>query len=669
MAGEEFQPLLRVGPFRKFDTKNAQVYQRDQSGIDSTAIALSNADTSRNLGSLMNAFGRNAFQQFPPVSGSITNVIRYDVSPTRPYWIVEDTIGQNFAFDYNNDLISNIPAPSGNLWTQAVQSNGNVFFNSGVQAFVVHNQGYPGQPKQSVETAEWQYPAPSQAIYGYGVSKVSDSPGLAQGTYDYAFAQVIHLPAVGGDIIQTTAVTGGNSPYPYQTNISKSEAGNTANELIGLFSGLTAEGYAYKTAIYRMSSNVPVWYQVAIVSGSVYVDNATDASISANPQMSFAGQQPPTGFGSTSPSGFASLAPIASHQDRMWVMAIVNDTATNHQPQTQVWYSNEGQPWNFDATNQVLLLNDQQTNPLQTGAGTIPLPYGQNPVAMVSLGSILICWLSNQTWFINGSDETTYQPLQLFPDIGLIAPNGYCVGGGMAAWLSAQGIWTYDGANLTYISNDIYNELQEMGPVSLTTCAAAYADENFYFSFPVSGSTGGVTWRYYLPAQEWTMLPYASPSFAADTQVGSNPNYLDSFKLNQLVAVRNGTDWLDAWLDGKENDLGEGTAVSWQTPYVDSGQPWVEKDYRFLGISAPVQVGLVTLTLYVDYNNVPSVSHTFDLNSGLTTQFFSVSQDTANGYACSLEITFETDVGATEPIELWSAFVGGTMRRGFTLKN
>ena len=32
-------------------------------------------------------------------------------------------------------------------------------------------------------------------------------------------------------------------------------------------------------------------------------------------------------------------------------------------------------------------------------------------------------------------------------------------------------------------------------------------------------------------------------------------------------------------------------------------------------------------------------------------------------------MTFATDVGATEPIELWSAFVGGTMRRGFTLKN
>src|SRR6185437_16158076 len=119
--------------------------------------------------------------------------------------------------------------------------------------------------------------------------------------------------------------------------------------------------------------------------------------------------------------------------------------------------------------------DDEQTLPIETGTSSVP--YGVQPQAMVSLGSILMCFTTASTWFINGSDQTTYLPLQLFPDIGLVAKQGYCVGDGMVAWLSAQGIWPYDGATLTYISQDIYNVLQSIPPAQQTTCAAGYADE------------------------------------------------------------------------------------------------------------------------------------------------------------------------------------------------
>ena len=94
----------------------------------------------------------------------------------------------------------------------------------------------------------------------------------------------------------------------------------------------------------------------------------------------------------------------------------------------------------------------------------------------------------------------------------------------------------------------------------------------------------------------------------------------------------------------------------------------MQKDYRWIGLSAPPQEGVkVTLSLFVDYNNVPSISHTFDISSGFTTQFFPVQQDTANGFTCSLQVTFTTPVGATAPVEVWSAFVGGTLKRGWTI--
>ena len=158
MAGEDFQPLLKLGPFHKYDTKTAQIYAEQTS-----AIALSNADTARNLGSLMNCFGRSAFIDFPAAIGNLRYVWRYDVSEVRPYWIVEDAFGQLFDYDYHNNLISNIPGPSGMVATQAVQSNGNMFFNNGEQALVIANPGYPGNPPQSVELAQWQYPKPDRA--------------------------------------------------------------------------------------------------------------------------------------------------------------------------------------------------------------------------------------------------------------------------------------------------------------------------------------------------------------------------------------------------------------------------------------------------------------------------------------------------------------------------
>jgi len=659
MAGEDYQPLLKIGPFHKLDTKQGQVYTDP-----SSAVAVSNADTARNLGSLMNCFGREVFIDFPQLA-SISYVWRYDVSQIRPWWIVIDPNGSLYTYDLKNALISNIPGSAG-LATMAVECNGTMFLNNGQQIFIFHDSGYPGTPHQTLQLGQWQYPAPDPDIYGYSVNKISNTPQLDPATYTYAFALVISIPSVGGPTKQTTAVTGGNTPYPYQVTIHKADEPQ-AVEIDGLLSGTTAEGFTYKTAIYRMSSNVPVWYQVAIVDGSVYIDDASDQSISGNPQMSFAGQQPPTGTGTPGPSGApVQLNPIAAYQDRMWVMAQINDSNTNGVPQTQVWYSNVGQPWNFDAVNQVLLLDDQQTSPLLTGDGTSDLPYGLVPYALVPLGGILMCFLSSQTWFINGSNETTYQPLQLFPDIGIAGPLAWATGGGMVAWLSSNGagMWTYDGGSLTYISQDIYNSLQLIPPDEWQSCSATYADEQFFFSFP----TQNITYRFYLPTKEWTMLPYASPSFASATQVGSFPVSGDSFKLNQVIAARNNSFYLDAWLAGKENDLGQGIAVSWQSPYSDSGQPWMQKDYRWIGLSAPPQPGVkVTLALKVDYNNVPSISHTFDLSSGFTTQFFPIAQDTANGYTCALQVTFTTPQGATQPVEVWSAFVGGTLKRGWTI--
>jgi len=560
------QPLLRLGPFKGFrgNNRDAGPYQDPL-----TAVIASNADTHRRGQGLSNFYGRAQFINFPGI-GPLQIVTRYDVAPSRPYWIAQGS-GTEY-FDRSNNLISSLSGAT--TFTQAVQSNGNVFLNNGQQIYVTPDASYPGSPKQQLAVCQWQYPQPPGPYVAEYAVPDSDHPALAPAQYYYAFVQVIAVPTINGTVNQTTTPIGNSLPFPYTREINPPPANPHYIKLQGTFSGVTSDGLPYTTTIYRQSTLVPVWFQLAAgVTGSIYFDSATDTSIQGNPELNPANNQPPVSA--------TGLFPIEEYQDRTWVLARVQNTDTNNQPQTQLWYSNKGQPWSFDGVNQVQLVGDENTTPASDTSSA--LPYGDQPAQLAKLGSMLLIFKTTSTWVLQGSDADSYLAVPFLPDIGMIAPQSGAHGTAMYFWLSAEGVYSFDGASLQYISDDIHNSLQAIPPVDWQSAVGFFGDLKYFLSFP----SANITFVYYIPSKEWTTLPYATVSAATATAVADNP-LGNSFKVNEIVAVGDATN-LYSWLSGKENDLGAGTTVTWTGPQTDSGIPYAQKDYHYINVSAPIQ--------------------------------------------------------------------------------
>jgi hypothetical protein len=641
--------LYRAGPFKAFNTRQADVYQDP-----GNATSCANADTHRLGGALSNFFGRAIYLTFPGLS-TLESIARYDVGPQNPYWITMDADGRALTYDAFDNIFQSTTMPNGQ-WTNAVQCDGNIFFNNGQQMFATTGSPTP------LDVALWQYPEPPE----FNVSRTSQAQEpsgafLPAGEYSYALAYVIALPSVNGTISQTTQArgTGGAFPFPH-TVISN---GSVSALITAPLSGTTPDGYPFTSTLYRFSENQPQWFLLASgLTGSSYLDVASDASLTANAEINLALQQPPVG-----PN---QINPIEEYQDRMWVLARVTSAATNNVPQTQLWYSNVGQPWAFDGTNQVLLVGNEFTLPIgNTNSAFTPTlgpndtTYGDEPVALCRLGSQLLVFKTQSTWMVVGSDQVSYTAIPLFSDLGCIAPGSVCKGNGVVFWLSAQGVYAYDGSNLTYLSDPIYNVLQQ-GQGVLSAAQGGYCDLTYFLTDPAAGQT----YAMYLPTKEWTILPYVSSFFVNDTSVLDAPGSdVGFFKFNQLMG--GASNQLVSFTAGGENDLGAGTAVSWTGPIWESGQPWTEKDYQWVSLSAPVQSSSVIATVTTVFNPgsptapPPAVS-TFDLSQGpMQNQHL---PQGSRGYAIQMTVQFITPVNANGPVSIYSIAYGGTFARPWT---
>lgn len=656
MPDQETRVLIRLGPFKSLDARNASVYTSPGDG--STVV---NADTHRISGALSNFLGRAHYVDLSMLGpGSVINqdgLTRYDIAAGRTFYIAQagpDGTAQTVSYDNVNQIQGSIAMP--NKFTAAVQSNGNIYFNNGQQVFYGSDN--------ALHTALWQYPAPSQASFNYAVAPIAHPlhlPGPA--TYTYAFAQIITLPTNGGNLQQVTSPTGAEPPYPYQAMV---DGATQAVQITGTFSGTTADGYVFATQVYRMSSLDNVWNLLTTLSvNAPFIDNLADQAISAHQQILFDIDQPPTGI--SDPAGLGTLNPIESFQDRMWVLTRVPNSFAKGGAQTQLWYSNQGQPWAFNAVQQVQLVGSEATTIRGGGAN---VPFGDQVAGLAKVGSYLLAFKTLSTWIVTGVDQATYQAVPLFADIGLVAPASLTKANGRVFWLSAQAAMTYDGAQLGDITTEkLYNALQEILPIHLANGVGFFADQTWFLSFP----DVPITFAYYLPTKEWTTLPYATQAAVFDTSIGSAQNAAASYKFNQIAAARTGTNTLDLWLEGQENDLGVGTQVTWTSPLTDSGEPQAQKDYQFISVSAPQQNVSVTLTLTVDpgFTGSPAafVSPAIDLSGGPSTHTLRIGQDKCVGYTAQVTVAAATATGATSPLQIWSVQVGGVVKRNWAQAN
>lgn len=273
---------------------------------------------------------------------------------------------------------------------------------------------------------------------------------------------------------------------------------------------------------------------------------------------------------------------ITTWQDRVWGLG---NNKTGAAFPNDVYYSNFAEPWGFDTTNQVIPVGRNNS--------------GDNIVGGVGLGPILVVMKRKSTWAIVGDDQSNFLAQPLF-NVGCTSKMTIRSAYGLCFWLSDQGVWQFDGANLSNISDglngtgsSIKTVLDSYSVNDLAKATSFIYDRFYCISFP----TQGVTWMYFLPTQQWYKLSWATNSVCYDLD---NANEVTAARVSMINGSWTNQSIVDSWF-ASEFDLGNPI-----TSYYNSGQAGFDttmqqKRYSHLELVAPIQMGsYATVTFIAD---------------------------------------------------------------------
>ena len=131
MPDSDTRVLLRLGPVKGIDTRSASVYTEP-----GDCPVLSNVDTHRIGGAMCNFLGRTQLTTLSFLGAEpIVSLTRYDVSQIQTFYIAQGTAPAALTVAYEPGNHSQQYIPGLLAFTEAVQSNGALFFNSGQQVF------------------------------------------------------------------------------------------------------------------------------------------------------------------------------------------------------------------------------------------------------------------------------------------------------------------------------------------------------------------------------------------------------------------------------------------------------------------------------------------------------------------------------------------------------
>jgi hypothetical protein len=677
MPSPQKPALITAGPFLGLGATNQGPYET--SGL---AAACSAANPNRFPAALSAELGRSNLANLTLGGGQVTAIAPYIPNSTDEQ-IIATTVtgGVNALSLYDPATKTQTAINYGSsvdtvAFDQAVQFGGTAYLNSGRQYSALaptktYSWGYAAPNYLPQYTNPFATPVPpSDASFYFAFAATGSLPA---GTYYYAFTWLVTDPS--GSFTQETSELGADfnpnitNYYPYVA--SSTGAGNgvtlraTTTSPYPGFYGTFPDGSTYTTNVYRQSAAQPVWYFLTNLNASnttmsgvyqTYTDSSTtDAIISANAQLVFRRDPPPIYGG--------NLPAICIHKERTWAFTIVNSaTLTNGLPQCQLLYSNLGRPWEFDYVNNVLLVGNSAT---PNTPGTYQSTYGDEPVALCSLSSVLVALKTRTMWVIYGDDPTNFIARQVFSGIGTRARQSIATGplgtSLVMFWLSEHGVFVFDGSTPLRIDEDVRSLIRTLPLYDRINAVGFYSNLTYYISFPQSGFTLG----YFTNTAKWFYLPYAT-SFAFSVPANP-PQYGQTSGINEVTAVRPGTNYVDSWFAGGELDLGQPQTVTWTTPITDSGQPQTGKEFTHIICSAPIQPGLlVTVSLYFDATGTP-FTYTFDM--GRTTRGICEvpawpSQD--RGFLNYMTISYNTlPYGA--PIQIYGVAAYGDLGRTLVL--
>src|SRR5271166_3602011 len=615
------QLLAELGPFTGLDTFTSS---RSLQGGKSP----SNSNTASNIigGSYVPALGRSQRNVTTGVgSPPITGMIKFDQSPGTSFYIytagppVTASNGQSlYSMDTATYTQVNLPYPaifqspfSPTQASRFVQYQGWIFsaqnLTTGTAQPALKIDSGLNITSWGIAIFQGQTPNPP-------IAQLGASPGL-QGTYYY---RITFSSAIGPNMQESSpsAVVG-----PVMVD-------GTVNHAVQMFfPGIAASVDPQVTTInvYRLGGTIGQWTFVQSFPNSSFTltDNTPDTNLTGQ-NLILHRDDPPT------------FTDIVSHKDRIWGFGVPfvdanppKSPSSLYGPQpADLWYSNYAEPWGFDCVNQIIPIGREQT--------------GDVAVGLLSLGSILLCFKSKTTWAIYGDDPTMFRPLKLF-DIGACAQGSIIEGDGVAYWLSTQGVYSFDGSNLQWISLELRTVIQNMAASDRAAAIGFFSNLTYYLSFP----TLNITYAYDTITKEWRSVPY-----------GTNAAYYD-VELAEVTAARPTTTNIDSWLS-TSTDLNNPITASYISR-IFTESPDAIKQYSYLYIVAPASSSSqpITITLVAD-PGIPNFAQTFSVTHNLVegSKMYSIAPQLEGK---ELQITITSS--STLPFEVTKIAVSGYIKR------
>jgi hypothetical protein len=369
--------------------------------------------------------------------------------------------------------------------------------------------------------------------------------------------------------------------------------------------------------IYRLGGSLGQWLFVGSIpiGTNTYTDSTSDTALSGNLVETLRRDPPPI------------FTAICVHQERVWGFGTTTDPSL-------VYFSNYNEPWAFDTVQGFYPVNENNFNDIAVG--------------LCSIGSQLILFKSKTTYQVTGNTSADFQVNKLF-DIGCRSLRSITKSYGVCWWLSKQGIYQFDGNSPTNLSDGGYQQsniksvLDALTDNDFSNCTSFVYDRMVHFSLP----TLNITYFWDLRSQGWYQLGWALDqvyfNLEADTPV--------------IGTDLEASGQIDLWFSGP-GDFGNPILAYILSRITDSGTMESTKDYRYIEIQAPVQVGTVTISTMVDPGTLQFTDvSAFDLSSGFVRQQGSLPRG-----ALGAEVQIKVLVSSLNIIHIQKVAIHGYMK-------
>jgi hypothetical protein len=329
---------------------------------------------------------------------------------------------------------------------------------------------------------------------------------------------------------------------------------------------------------------------------------------------------------------------------------------------------------------------NQYANPGNNYSTTYDNPYGDDPIAVAPVGSVLAALAKQEFWGTYGDDSTSFLQRPLF-NVGCQSRHSVTPAVGGLFWMSENGPYFFNGAAPEYIGEEIRGLLQANGTSpgitvqQMQQTVGSFSNLTWYLSFVSLGQT----YSYDVETKTWlSVLPYAPvapgalscvPAYPGQyslaggvgaTGVASGPNQVVAVRLNPLSG--NSTA-LDSWFVDPNNDLGVPATVTWTTPLTHSQKPQYEKQYECITLyTPPGTMGSATVLLtvdgrpYLETNPASLVTWTIPDLSTAPRQIKTLGTQGSmiRGYTATLSVTMTGVAGRQAPV-IYEVIVWGSM--------